>query len=63
MSLSLGHAEAICSFDQYNWQWFLLAKNVVLGLTLPSILFPKKLMRVSFKICCCLSVVDSLTMI
>jgi hypothetical protein len=56
---SLGHAEVVCSFEQHNWQWLLVVvENVVLGPTLPSVPFPKKLMRVSFKTWSCQSLVD-----
>jgi len=49
VSANLGHAEAMCSFERHNWQWLLvLAEKVILGLALPSIPFPNKLMRISF---------------
>jgi len=60
VSTSLRHVEAMCSSKRHNWQQLLvLAKKFILGLTLPSIPFPKKLMKVSFKTWSCPSVVDS----
>jgi hypothetical protein len=60
MSASLWHAKVMCFFEEHNWQQLLVvAENVVLGLALPLVPFPKKLMRVSFKTWSCQFVVDS----
>jgi hypothetical protein len=60
MFVSLRHVEDMCFSERHNWQRLLVvAKNVVLGPALPSVPFPKKLMRVSFKTWSCQSMVDS----
>lgn len=57
VSISLRHVRATCFSELHNWQQLLLVRNVALGPALPLVIFPKKLMRISFN---CQFVVDFL---